>query len=179
MREADPVPDASRYATLSLTPWTSRNWSVSAPATTPVCQVLPPSVVTANLPSSPLAQTTRASTGLTACRRLVVPLVCGVSTGAAKARAARRQTNAAVIAWSRFMESPGSCPHAAPRERARQGVPRRRRLRRAARRGRMHPVAQSLESLNAAVDGRIARGDYRGALALPLAFVARDEDTAS
>src|SRR5881394_2781911 len=37
----------------------------------------------------------------------------------------------------------------------------------------------SQESLNAAVDGRVARGDYRGALELPRAFAARDADTAS
>ena len=35
----------------------------------------------------------------------------------------------------------------------------------------------SLESLNAAVDRRIARGDYRGALELPRAFVAQRADT--
>jgi tetratricopeptide (TPR) repeat protein len=40
-------------------------------------------------------------------------------------------------------------------------------------------VLRTLESLNAAVDGRIARGDYRGALELPLAFVAEDADTMS
>jgi tetratricopeptide (TPR) repeat protein len=39
--------------------------------------------------------------------------------------------------------------------------------------------AYSLEALNAAVDGRIARGDYRGALELPRAYAARDADTAS
>ena len=37
----------------------------------------------------------------------------------------------------------------------------------------------SLEGLNAAVDGRIAHGDYRGALELARAFVAREADTAS
>src|SRR3954451_14281189 len=37
----------------------------------------------------------------------------------------------------------------------------------------------SQESLNAAVDARVARGDYRGALELPRAFAARDADTAS
>lgn len=37
----------------------------------------------------------------------------------------------------------------------------------------------SLESLNAAVDGRVSRGDYRGALELPRAFVARGADTAN
>jgi tetratricopeptide (TPR) repeat protein len=40
-------------------------------------------------------------------------------------------------------------------------------------------VPCSLESLNAAVDGRVARGDYRGALELPRSFVAHDADTAS
>ncbi len=40
-------------------------------------------------------------------------------------------------------------------------------------------VAHSLESLNAAIDGRIARGDYRGALELACTVVVRDEDTAS
>jgi tetratricopeptide (TPR) repeat protein len=38
-------------------------------------------------------------------------------------------------------------------------------------------VPHSLESLNSAVDGRIARGDYRGALDLPRAFVAHRADT--
>jgi len=40
-------------------------------------------------------------------------------------------------------------------------------------------VLRTLETLNAAVDGRIARGDYRGALELPLAFVIDDADTMS
>jgi tetratricopeptide (TPR) repeat protein len=40
-------------------------------------------------------------------------------------------------------------------------------------------VPYSLESLNAAIDGRVARGDYRGALELPRSFVAREADTAS
>ncbi len=40
-------------------------------------------------------------------------------------------------------------------------------------------VPHSLESLNSAVDGRIARGDYRGALELPGAFVTRCADTRS
>src|SRR3954468_12574398 len=40
-------------------------------------------------------------------------------------------------------------------------------------------VAHSLQTLNAAVDARVARGDYRGALELPRAFAARDADTAS
>jgi tetratricopeptide (TPR) repeat protein len=40
-------------------------------------------------------------------------------------------------------------------------------------------VPHSLESLNAAVDVRIARGDYRGALELSRAFVAHGADTMS
>jgi tetratricopeptide (TPR) repeat protein len=40
-------------------------------------------------------------------------------------------------------------------------------------------VAHSLETLNAAVDARVARGDYRGALELPRAFGVHDADTAS
>ncbi|HEY6808621.1 MAG TPA: tetratricopeptide repeat protein [Myxococcales bacterium] len=40
-------------------------------------------------------------------------------------------------------------------------------------------MAHSLETLNAAVDARVARGDYRGALELPRAFAPRDADTAS
>lgn len=40
-------------------------------------------------------------------------------------------------------------------------------------------VAHSLQTLNAAVDGRVSRGDYLGALELRRAFVARDADTAS
>src|SRR4051812_6418346 len=71
----------SRYATVSLTPSTSRNCSDSAPGTTPDLHVAPPSVVTANVPPRPLAQTTRLFTGLTAIRLCVVPLSCGVSVG--------------------------------------------------------------------------------------------------
>src|SRR4029450_2112828 len=71
----------SRYATLSLTPSTSRNCSDAAPGTTPDLQVAPPSVVTVNVPARPLAQTTRLLTGLTAISPCVVPLFCGVSVG--------------------------------------------------------------------------------------------------
>src|SRR4051794_4000436 len=71
----------SRYATVSLTPSTSRNCSDSAPGTTPDLHVPPPSVVTAKVPPRPLAHTTRLFTGLTAIRLCVVPLACGVSVG--------------------------------------------------------------------------------------------------
>jgi tetratricopeptide (TPR) repeat protein len=40
-------------------------------------------------------------------------------------------------------------------------------------------MPHSLETLNAAVDARVARGDYLGALELPRLFGARDADTAS
>lgn len=40
-------------------------------------------------------------------------------------------------------------------------------------------MAHSLQTLNAAVDARVARGDYRGALELPRVFAPRDADTAS
>jgi hypothetical protein len=40
-------------------------------------------------------------------------------------------------------------------------------------------VAHSLQTLNAAVDARVARGDYRGALEFPRLFAARAADTAS
>src|SRR5712671_4107621 len=90
MRESVPTPAESRYATLSLTPSTSRNcsgakggWSCLAPGTTRDRQCAPPSVVRAKVPPTPLAQTTLALTGLTACNRLSVPLCCGVSVGAA------------------------------------------------------------------------------------------------
>src|SRR6187551_673741 len=75
----------SRYATVSLTPSTSRNCSASAPGTTPDLQVAPPSVVTAKVPPRPLAHTTRLFTGLTEIRLCVVPLSCGVSLGACAA----------------------------------------------------------------------------------------------
>src|SRR3954452_496248 len=81
MRESVPTPAESRYATLSLTPSTSRNCKVSAPGTTREVQCSPPSVVTAKVPPTPLAQTTFALTGLTAWRRLSVPLCWGVSVG--------------------------------------------------------------------------------------------------
>src|SRR3954471_22859156 len=71
----------SRYATVSLTPSTSRNCNDSAPGTTPDLQVAPPSVVRANVPPRPLAQTTRLFTGLTAISPCVVPLPWGVSVG--------------------------------------------------------------------------------------------------
>src|SRR3954452_16300403 len=81
MRESLPVPIDSRYATVSLTPSTSRNCSASAPGTTPDRHVAPPFVVTAKVPPRPLAHTTRLFTGLTAIRPCVVPLSCGVSVG--------------------------------------------------------------------------------------------------
>src|SRR3954467_4927846 len=71
----------SRYATVSLTPSTSRNCSDSAPGTTLDLHVAPPSVVTAKVPPRPLAHTTRLSTALTAIRLCVVPLSCIVSVG--------------------------------------------------------------------------------------------------
>jgi tetratricopeptide (TPR) repeat protein len=40
-------------------------------------------------------------------------------------------------------------------------------------------MPHSLQTLNAAVDARIARGDYLGALELPRMFAIRDADTAS
>jgi tetratricopeptide (TPR) repeat protein len=40
-------------------------------------------------------------------------------------------------------------------------------------------MLRTLQSLNTAIDGLVARGDYRGALALPLAFVPGDADTTS
>jgi tetratricopeptide (TPR) repeat protein len=40
-------------------------------------------------------------------------------------------------------------------------------------------VPHSLQRLNTAIDGRIARGDYLGALELPRALAARDADTMS
>src|SRR6516225_12058787 len=70
-----------RYATLALTPCTSRNCSDSAPGTTPAFQVFPPSVVTVNVPLRPEAHTTCGFTGLTAMRPFIVPLFCGVKLG--------------------------------------------------------------------------------------------------
>src|SRR6058998_2698 len=97
MRDASPLPAARRYATVSLMPSTSRNCSVSAPGTTPARQCAPPSVVTAYVPPTPLAQTTRGETGLVAWSRLVVPLCCGVRVGAeAAALAAWAKAGAAV-----------------------------------------------------------------------------------
>src|SRR5438105_1477053 len=77
MRESVPLPMDSRYATFSFTASTSRNCSVSAPGTTPACHVLPPSVVRVNVPSLPLAQTTRSFTGLPAMSPLTVALFWG------------------------------------------------------------------------------------------------------
>src|ERR1700736_1308066 len=71
----------SRYATVALTPCTSRNCSASAPGTTPAFHDSPPSVVTVNLPPRPAAQTTRGLTGLIAISPLLVPLDCGVNVG--------------------------------------------------------------------------------------------------
>src|SRR5215472_6771441 len=70
-----------RYATLSLTPCTSRNCRFSAPGTTAAFQVSPPSVVTTYVPPVPAAQTTREFTGLTEISNCVVPLCCRVSFG--------------------------------------------------------------------------------------------------
>src|SRR5437588_2408322 len=81
MRLAAPLPADIRYATLSLTPCTSRNWSVSAPRTCRDIQVVPPSVVRANVPPAAPAHTTLSLTGLTAKNRKVVPLSCGVTVG--------------------------------------------------------------------------------------------------
>jgi hypothetical protein len=52
-----------------------------APGTTADLQLAPPSVVTANVPLSAPAHTTRAFTGLTAKKRCLVPLFWGVSAG--------------------------------------------------------------------------------------------------
>src|SRR2546426_1976239 len=77
-------------STVSLTPSTSRNWSISPPGTTPARQCAPPSVVTAYVPPTPLAHATRGLTGLIAWSRLVVPLCCGVSVGAVAAALAAK-----------------------------------------------------------------------------------------
>src|SRR2546428_12359461 len=90
MRDAAPLPADIKYASVSLTPSTSRNWSPSAPGTTPARQCAPPSVVTAYVPPTPLAHATRGLTGLIAWSRLVVPLCCGVSVGAAAAALAAK-----------------------------------------------------------------------------------------
>src|SRR5438094_4415015 len=81
MRLAAPLPADIRYATFSLTPCTSRNWSVPAPGTCRDIQVVPPSVVRANIPPAALAHTTLSLTGLTAKNRKVVPVSCGVMVG--------------------------------------------------------------------------------------------------
>src|SRR5689334_5978216 len=86
MRLSVPEPADMRNATRALIPSTSRNWSVSAPATTRETQVRPPSSVLAKVPPAALAHTTFASTGLTAKKRLVVPDVCGVTVGARATR---------------------------------------------------------------------------------------------
>src|SRR5215471_7836207 len=75
------LPMDIRYATLSLTPCTSRNWRFSAPGTTAAFQVAPPSVVTTYVPPVPAAHTTRELTGLTEISSCVVPLCCGVRVG--------------------------------------------------------------------------------------------------
>src|SRR2546426_10586591 len=95
MRDAVPLPADIKYASVSLTPSTSRNWSPSAPGTTPARHVAPPSVVTTYVPPTPLAQATRGLTGLIACSRFVVPLCCGVSVGAEAAELATRAVRGA------------------------------------------------------------------------------------
>src|SRR4051812_27158858 len=79
MREGESPGTESKYADVALIPCTSRNWSVSAPRTCPAFQVVPPSVVTRKVPNLPLAQATRALTGLMPIRPEVVPLFCGVT----------------------------------------------------------------------------------------------------
>src|SRR5439155_20566466 len=66
---------------LSLTPCTSRNWSVPAPGTCRNIHVVPPSVLRATIPPAALAHTTLSLTGLTAKNRKVVPVSCGVTVG--------------------------------------------------------------------------------------------------
>src|SRR5215510_3199907 len=66
----------SKYAVVALTPCTSRNCRESAPGTRPVFHVAPPSVVRSQVPSDPLTQTVRSSTGLTAMSSAFVPLSC-------------------------------------------------------------------------------------------------------
>src|SRR5687768_9576860 len=81
MRESGPTPMERRYASVSLMPSSSRNWSASGPGTTPHRQVSAWSVVTAKVPAEPASQTAFWLTGLTAMKRAVVPLCCGVRTG--------------------------------------------------------------------------------------------------
>src|SRR5215207_4314882 len=81
MRLAVPTPAESSQATRSFSACTSRNCSASAPGTTRDRQVSPPSVVTVYVPPAALAHTTRSLTGLTAKKRSVVTLVCGVTIG--------------------------------------------------------------------------------------------------
>src|SRR5437870_7388550 len=90
MRDSAPLPADSQLRSVSLPPSTPRNWSPSAPGTTPARHVAPPSVVTTYVPPTPLAQATRGLTGLIACSRFVVPLCCGVSVGAEAAELAAR-----------------------------------------------------------------------------------------
>jgi len=66
------IPMDIKYATLSLTPCTSRNCSAEAPFTVPAFQVSPPFVVTTNVPPTPAAHTTCAFTGLTAISKWFV-----------------------------------------------------------------------------------------------------------
>src|SRR6266511_3543384 len=81
MRLSEPPPADIRYATVSLTPCTSRNWSASAPATCRDIHVVPPSVVRANIPPAAPAHATLSLAGLTAKNRKVVPVSCGVMVG--------------------------------------------------------------------------------------------------
>jgi len=78
---------------------------------------LPPSTVTAYVPPTPLAHATRAFTALIAWRRLVVPLVCAVSTGArgAPCVAAARATGADAPSLSlRVAHAPSAATAANP-----------------------------------------------------------------
>src|SRR5207244_12784979 len=90
MRDAVPLPADIKYASVSLTPSTSRNWSPSAPGSTRARHVAPPSVVTRYVPPTPLAQATRGLTGLIACSRVAVPLCWTVSVVAEAAELAAR-----------------------------------------------------------------------------------------
>src|SRR3954452_1986508 len=118
MRESVPLPMESRYATLSLIPWTSRNGSASAPGTTPACQCLPPSVVTTNVPPLPLAHTTFEFTGLRPIRDAVVPLLCGVNVGpvCVNASVARRIVAVSTTVRGKFMsyQPLSECLHEEP-----------------------------------------------------------------
>src|SRR5438270_5945393 len=81
MREGEAPGTESKYAEVALIPCTSRNWSVSAPRTCPAFHVVPPSVVTTKVPNLPLAQATRAFTGLMPISPEAVWLFCGVIVG--------------------------------------------------------------------------------------------------